>query len=183
MNGEIVACIEDHAELAQTLGHIGDAVRLYAAVEAFRERIQLPRPARRSEPWRNAIAAARSALGDAAFDAAWSEGNAWEMEQATRNALAPVAPPGYRLISAAAEPQMQRPPPGHPAAGACDPSGVQAAAFFLRRRASQPPPSAPRIRLTVPGSGMVCECEAVAIGTVRAVSISDSIAGSGRGGT
>ncbi len=93
MNGEIVACLEDHAELAHTRGHTGDAVRLYAAVEAFRERLALSRPPRRVTPWSTAIAAARATLGDVAFDVAWSEGSVWELDQAARNALAPVAPP------------------------------------------------------------------------------------------
>jgi tetratricopeptide (TPR) repeat protein len=91
MNGEIVACIEDHAELAQRLGYISAAASLYAAGEAFRERLGLPRPPRRAETWDNAIAAARSALGDAAFDAAWSEGFLWDLKQAVQFALAPKA--------------------------------------------------------------------------------------------
>lgn len=91
MNGEIVACIEDHAEFAQRLGYISAAASLYAAGEAFRERLGLPRPPRRAETWDNAIAAARSALGDAAFDAAWSEGFLWDLKQAVQFALAPKA--------------------------------------------------------------------------------------------
>jgi tetratricopeptide (TPR) repeat protein len=93
MNAEVADCLEDHAELAQLLGRADDAVRLYAAVEAFRERLALSRPPRRTERWSNAVAAARGALGDAAFEVAWSDGKAWELEQATQRALLPAAAP------------------------------------------------------------------------------------------
>jgi hypothetical protein len=57
-------------------------------VESLRERLGVPRPPRSEKQRRGAIGAARAALGDAAFDAAWSEGRMWELEQATRRALA-----------------------------------------------------------------------------------------------
>ena len=113
MNGEVVDCLEDHAELAQTLGHIDDAVRLYSAVEAFRERLRCRARRVARSAWTHAIAAARSALGDAAFDAAWSEGNAWELDQATRNALAPVAAQRLPPDRAAPSSKTKRPPPGY----------------------------------------------------------------------
>ena len=47
--------------------------------------------ARRKTHWR-AVAAARGALGDAGFDAAWTEGKGWTLEQAIRCALASEVP-------------------------------------------------------------------------------------------
>jgi hypothetical protein len=87
MKRAVIECLEDHADLAQSFGRAGDAVRLYAAVEALRERHALPRPPRYAERWTQAIAAARSVLGDVAFYEAWTAGKAWELEQATRHAL------------------------------------------------------------------------------------------------
>jgi hypothetical protein len=54
------------------------------------ERLALKRPPRAAQRWNRAIAAVRAELGDAAFESAWSEGRAWEMETAIRRALEPV---------------------------------------------------------------------------------------------
>jgi predicted ATPase/class 3 adenylate cyclase len=88
MNAEVLACLEDHAELMHALGPTDEGVRLFATVEMLRERLRLSLPPRREKRRRHSIAAAHAALGDAAFDAAWSEGREWELEQATRRALA-----------------------------------------------------------------------------------------------
>jgi predicted ATPase len=88
MHAEVLACLEDHAELMHTLGPADEGARLFGAVETLRERLRLSLPPRREQRRRRAIAAARAALGDAAFDAAWSDGRGWELEQATRCALA-----------------------------------------------------------------------------------------------
>jgi tetratricopeptide (TPR) repeat protein len=90
MNAELLGCVEDHAGLLQTLGHIQEAVRIYAAAAAARERLVLRRPPRSEQAWEDGITAARTVLGDAAFDAAWAEGHTWQLEMAVRRALAPA---------------------------------------------------------------------------------------------
>ena len=91
MNAQVLGCLEDHAALRQTVGQDADAVRLYSAVETFRERLALRSPPRSAQRRDAAIAAARTTLGDAAFDAAWSAGRALELEQAITFALAPAS--------------------------------------------------------------------------------------------
>ena len=86
-HAQVLGCLEDHAGLLQSLGRADDAVRLYATVENFRARLALKRPPRIARQWNDAVAAARAELGDAAFDAAWSEGHAWELDDAIRRAL------------------------------------------------------------------------------------------------
>ena len=88
MNAEVLGCLEDHARLVQTLGLVDDAMRLYAATSAARERLALRRPLRSEQRWGAGIAAARTAVGDAAFDAAWTEGRTWNLEVAIGRALA-----------------------------------------------------------------------------------------------
>ena len=90
MNAQVLGCLEDHARLMQSLGRTDAAVRLYATVESFRERRALKRPPRTVQRWTHAIAAARAELGDAAFDAAWADGRALELDGAIRFALEPV---------------------------------------------------------------------------------------------
>ena len=65
-----------------------DATRLYAAAAAQRERLSLSRPPRNDQRWRAQLAETRTTLGDASFEAAWSEGAQWEFEEAVRRALA-----------------------------------------------------------------------------------------------
>jgi non-specific serine/threonine protein kinase len=63
------------------------AVRLFGAAAALREAISAPlEPYQRADHNRE-VAAARAAIGDAAFDAAWSEGAAMPQEQAISYAL------------------------------------------------------------------------------------------------
>jgi non-specific serine/threonine protein kinase len=86
MNSEVLSCLEDHAELLQSIGSPDDGVSLFAAVETLRERLALARPPRDEAHVARVIAAARATLGDALFDEAWAEGRTWELEQATRRA-------------------------------------------------------------------------------------------------
>jgi len=90
MHAEVLACIEDLAELLQSLGPVEEAVRIYAAAAAARERLVLRRPARGTRRWQGNIHAARKAVGDALFDAAWSEGQTWQLDVAIGRAMASV---------------------------------------------------------------------------------------------
>ena len=93
MREERVVCIEDHARLAYACGNAEDAARLYGAASEQRERLALARPPRIEARWREDVAATRSALGDVAFEAAWSEGRGWEIDAAIRKALDPADAP------------------------------------------------------------------------------------------
>ena len=93
MNAELLGCLEDHARILHLQGHTAEAVRLFAAIEAARERLVLRRRARHEQRWRSDVAASRAALGDPAFEAAWAEGEGWSLDQALRHAAA-LAPAG-----------------------------------------------------------------------------------------
>ncbi len=89
MNAEVLGCLEDHAHLVHSLGFAEEAVRLYAVAASIRERLVLPRAPRGDRRWSDDVSAARQALGDAAFDAAWAEAREWELKEAIRRALEP----------------------------------------------------------------------------------------------
>jgi predicted ATPase/class 3 adenylate cyclase len=90
MYAEVLASVEDHAGLWASLGHAAEAARVYGAAAAARERLVLRREPRSVKDWDNGIAAARKALGDSAFEAAWAEGQTWQLDMAIRRALTPV---------------------------------------------------------------------------------------------
>ena len=90
MNAELLGCLDDHARILHLRGQSAEAARLYAAVEAARERLVLRRRPRHEQRWRSDVAAVRAAIEDAAFEAAWAEGEGWSFEQALQHAMAPV---------------------------------------------------------------------------------------------
>src|SRR5207249_4184699 len=92
MHAQELACLEDQADLLQVLGMVDDAVHLYAAVETFRERLALARPPRGKPHWEKNLAAVRSAVGDAEYEALWEDGCTWELDGAIRRALKYLAP-------------------------------------------------------------------------------------------
>jgi predicted ATPase/class 3 adenylate cyclase len=90
MHAEALDCLDDHAALLQSSGYAEHAVRLYGAIDASRERRALARAPRGARHWENRLAAARASLDPAAFDAAWSSGRSWSLEEAIRVASAPL---------------------------------------------------------------------------------------------
>ena len=86
MNSEALDCVEDCAELLRAAGHTDDAVRLRAAAAAVREALALQSPGGEAIRQRS-LEAAREALGRAAFEAAWSAGRAWTLDDAIKHAL------------------------------------------------------------------------------------------------
>ena len=86
MNSEALDCVEDCAELLRAAGHTDDAVRLRAAAAAVREALALQSPGGEAIRQRS-LDAARDALGKAAFEAAWSAGRAWTLDDAIKHAL------------------------------------------------------------------------------------------------
>ena len=88
MHTEALDCLEDCARLLQTVGRAEDSVGVFAAVAAARELLVLPRSARRESERQESIDAARAALGRVAFDAAWSAGEQWTLDEAVTHVLA-----------------------------------------------------------------------------------------------
>jgi hypothetical protein len=86
MNEELLGCLDDHAELMRATGAAHDAVRVFASVEAARERLSLRRYPRGQRKWSEMIAEARRHLGDAAFDQAWAQGRRSTLEDAIEHA-------------------------------------------------------------------------------------------------
>ena len=91
MFAELLGCLDDYAALLQSLGDADAAARLSAASDAPRRRLGLPRPPRAEQRWNAGIVALRSALDEATFDRAWSEGEAWEPRDAVRWALSSLS--------------------------------------------------------------------------------------------
>ncbi len=89
MKSELLDCLEDHARLKLHEGATEGTVRLYAATAAYHDRLALSRPPRHKLRWHNAIEAARAAIGEAAFESAWQDGQSWTLEKAIGYALAP----------------------------------------------------------------------------------------------
>jgi DNA-binding NarL/FixJ family response regulator len=79
---------------AARLGTPARAARLLGAADALRERngfVLLPL----MQAWQEqGTAAARAALGETAFAAAWAEGSGWDMARAVEEASTPAAPRG-----------------------------------------------------------------------------------------
>jgi tetratricopeptide (TPR) repeat protein len=78
----VAASLELFGQLARLQGQAGRAARLFGAAEGLREAmgVLLP-PAERAEHDRS-VAAARTALGEPAFAAAWAAGQAMSLDQA-----------------------------------------------------------------------------------------------------
>ena len=92
MSAEVVGCLEDYARYLQHEGRFEVAVQVCATAAAVREVLALPRPATAEADRQTEFATARSALGDAAFDKAWSLGRRWTQDKAIERALASAAP-------------------------------------------------------------------------------------------
>ena len=85
---EVAECLEDHAELLHREGDAVLGVRLAAAAQTYRERLDLARSVPGRLRWSTRLQALREAVGDAAFDAAWRSGGDGELAQAVHDALA-----------------------------------------------------------------------------------------------
>jgi tetratricopeptide (TPR) repeat protein len=90
---EIAACLEGLGEVAIALGDAERAARLLGAAAAVRESRNVPIPPIERADVESAVARAQTALGEAAFAAAWAEGQAIPMEQMVAEALQ-LAPTG-----------------------------------------------------------------------------------------
>jgi predicted ATPase/class 3 adenylate cyclase len=91
MREELLACLEDHAELAQGEGKVEVAVGLAAAAARSRERLGLIRSPRSELHWQGLIGRLRRTLTDAPFEGAWDEAQDWQIDEAVRHALSAQA--------------------------------------------------------------------------------------------
>jgi non-specific serine/threonine protein kinase len=91
MRDEALDCLEDCAVLLQAVGESGNAVRVQAAAAAVRHTLALRRSPRNETKWRRNVDAARAAIGEPTFDAAWSDGSGWTLDAAIDCALASIA--------------------------------------------------------------------------------------------
>jgi tetratricopeptide (TPR) repeat protein len=86
MREPLLGCLQDHALLAQQKGQLPLAVSLAAAAVQLQERLGLQRPQRAQGKWQEQLGCLRLAMASAEFDAAWTTGRAWELEDAVRSA-------------------------------------------------------------------------------------------------
>jgi non-specific serine/threonine protein kinase len=86
--------LEGFAELAFATHAPKRAATILGAAARLREEIGLALSVREEREHKRLAAAARAALGDAAFDQAWREGSAMELEDAVRYALNDQLPQG-----------------------------------------------------------------------------------------
>jgi tetratricopeptide (TPR) repeat protein len=88
-----VLALREVALLWAAAGRPLAAVRLFANLEADAARLSVPVPPVDSDHYQRSLAAARAALGEAAFAAAWETGRALTLEQAAAYGLEQLAPP------------------------------------------------------------------------------------------
>jgi len=87
LNHTILLCLEGLARVAVAQGRMERAARVCGAAAALREDMGWPLPpAKRAEHDRT-VAAARGALGEEEFEAAWVRGHSLLMEQAVTDTL------------------------------------------------------------------------------------------------
>ncbi|HUH93919.1 MAG TPA: tetratricopeptide repeat protein [Casimicrobiaceae bacterium] len=88
MNSEALDCLEDCAALRQAMGHADGAVRLFAAIDAIRGHLAIPRSQRREAIRERTLQAAHAGLDAAALDAARAAGGAWGFDDVIEYATA-----------------------------------------------------------------------------------------------
>jgi predicted ATPase len=89
LNPHVVYTLVGLAAVAAAEGHNGRAVHLAAAAESLRAAIQLALFPLERGIYEKVVAATRETLGEAAFAAAWAEGQALPLDTAVALALAP----------------------------------------------------------------------------------------------
>ena len=83
-------CLEGFAGLAGAKAQGGRAARLWGAAEALRKTIGAPLSSEGRQYFERIMVAARAQLGEAAWEAAFAEGRAMELEEAVEYALSEV---------------------------------------------------------------------------------------------
>jgi predicted ATPase/class 3 adenylate cyclase len=91
MREELLACLEDQAELISRFGGLEQAVRLSAAAQTYRDRLNLPRAVNQDDRWRRLQEALRRALPQAGHAKVWAEGAVLDLQQALAEARSRLA--------------------------------------------------------------------------------------------
>jgi len=86
MFAELLGCLEDHAELACLDGHVDEALRICAAIDAARERLVLSRPPKAAARFAAALSRYQQQAGADVTARARIEGAAWELSFAVSRA-------------------------------------------------------------------------------------------------
>jgi tetratricopeptide (TPR) repeat protein len=86
---ELLACLEDAAELLHREGSTERAIRICSTVAKARKQLNLGRSPRAELRFQAQVANYRDAAGATLFDANWTYGEAWGVDEAILNALAP----------------------------------------------------------------------------------------------
>jgi predicted ATPase/class 3 adenylate cyclase len=92
MREELVDSLEDHAELALRMGNARLGVRLAAAAEEYRRRLELSRSPKGQWRWQARLDALRAALPGREFAATWAAAGRIELGVAVRDAQTLPAP-------------------------------------------------------------------------------------------
>lgn len=87
MSSEVLDCLEDYLRLLQLAGQVEEAVRAYGACAAVRNARTIPRSPSREAEMKTRVMAARTELGERAFDAAWATGQIWSLDEAIKHTL------------------------------------------------------------------------------------------------
>ncbi len=87
LNHTILVCLEGLARVAVAQGRMKRAARLCGAAAALRVDRGWPLPPAKRVEHDRTVAAARAALGEDAFTAAWAEGHALPLAEAIRDTL------------------------------------------------------------------------------------------------
>jgi tetratricopeptide (TPR) repeat protein len=88
----VASCLEGLAAIAGALGAPQRAARLWGAAAALRDALGTPLPPADRPDHDGAVAAARTAMGEAAFAAAWAQGQEMSLEQTIAEARVPLDP-------------------------------------------------------------------------------------------
>jgi len=89
MREELLGCLEDHACLAHAQGQTALAIQIMSAATASRRRFGTMRSPRDTGRCEEQVELLRRAVASTAFDATWSEGQAWSFDKAVQMALSP----------------------------------------------------------------------------------------------
>jgi non-specific serine/threonine protein kinase len=87
LNHTILLCLEGLARVAVAQGRMERAARLWGAAAALREDMGWPLPPAKRAEHDHTVAAAREALGEEAYEAAWQRGRELPLEKAITGAL------------------------------------------------------------------------------------------------
>jgi len=93
MHAAMLDCVEDFAALVHRTGDLEHAVRLCGASARSRDRNGVLRKPAAERRWRDTLTTLRRKLPDPTFTAAWSDGQAWEVDEAARRILSTIQSP------------------------------------------------------------------------------------------